>query len=430
MPKVAQPTTTRKASSFSEKVGSAKPKKTRKRSTTTKAEDQPQKERSILYSELKGSVGWLSAEDAKKFLKWNTPKDDKPFQEYLFKDKNDITVKCGTIEMQRPFYMPLALQYMSEILGGHWNGDGGETNGEAIVIGRTGLVIEGKHRLIALPLAVQEWLKNPNKYPFWKEEPKIHCFIHFGVREDVKSINTLNTGKPRTLGDAIYASGLFGQMNGSRSKEKRTVARLSKMLDYSVRLLWHRTGARKDAFAPKRTHAESLDFIQRHPRLIEAVKHIDEENGNDGNLKFYPSPGYAAALLYLMGSADTVRENDELSGYMQVDCPTEDLLDWSLWDKARDFWTLIAGKAKETAHLREKISNYLDSEGGAHREERIASIVKAWWCYQKGMAITAKALDLETVVNADGIEVLAECPTVGDMLGSLKGIDLGEPPKD
>jgi hypothetical protein len=395
------------------------------------APPEPPKVRKVVYPELKGKVGWLTAENARTFLGWKqSPDPSKPYNEFLFKDRNEVPTKCHNVEMQRPFYSSVALQWMGEILGGHWNGDGGEANGEAIVIGRTGLTLDGKHRLIGLALAEQEWLKNPDKYPYWQEEPKIHVFINLGVREDLRSVNTLNTGKPRSLADAIFASGLFGELDSSKSKDKRAIKALSRMADYAVRLLWFRTGANEDAFAPKRTHAESLDFIQRHPKILECVKHIYEENGKEDKLKAYPSPGYAAALLYLMASAKTLRENEEGTGYTQVSCPTEDLLDWSTWNLACEFWTKLAANDKGFASLSETVAEFLDIEGGSFKDERIALIVKAWWRFAEGRKITPETIALETVVDGEGVQRLAECPLVGEVYGDISGIDIGQPIKE
>lgn len=405
------------------KLATTQPKKVKQQQTA-------QTQRKVIYSQLEGKVGWLSAEKARDLLGWKQAADDKQYNEYLLKDANNVPTKCFNVEKQRPFYMALALQWKGEILGGHWNGDGGETNGESLIIGSTGIVIDGKHRLVGLVLAAQEWMNHPEKYPHWEEEPKIHCFLNRGVREDVRAINTINTGKPRTLADAIYASGLFGISDGSRSKDKRKLKIISRMADYAIRLLWQRTGASTNAFAPKRTHAESLDFIQRHPKLMDCIKHIYEENGGkEERLKHYPSPGYAAALLYLMGSAETVRENDEATGYMQIDIPTEDLLDWSMLDKAFAFWHLLASKDKSFDPLRQAIADLLDMQNGSYLTERIAIVIKAWWVFAYGEKITAKALELETATDAEGVERLTECPLVGEVFGDVCGIDIGQPIK-
>lgn len=385
---------------------------------------QAPKERPVKYPKLEGKIGWLSAEQARQLLLWKqSPDKDHPYTDFLLKDLDGVPTKCFNVEKQRPFYTSLAKQWMGEILGAHWNGDGGESNGEPIIIGKTATVLDGKHRLIGLVLAEQAWLADPEKYPHWRNEaPKIHCFINFGVREDIKSVNTINTGKPRNLSDAIYASGLFGDLGTNRRKIKT----LSKMLDYAVRLLWSRTGAQEDAFAPKRTHAESLDFIQRHPRIMECVKHIYEESGNDEKLKFYPSPGFASALLYLMGSSKTIRENDDETGYTQVSCPTEDLLDWSMWDRARMFWTDLADPAaKGMNHLRTMVAELLDGSGSSFREERIALIIKSWWQYSDNEPITPKTIAYETETDPDGRVVLAETPLVGEVFGDVCGIDIG-----
>lgn len=399
------------------------PKKLRKVKPTV-VEPHVPKERPIKYPKLYSSVGWLSAEQARDLLLWRqSPDSDHPYTDFLLKDLDGTPTKCHNVEKQRPFYVALAKQWMGEILGGHWNGDGGESNGEPMIIGKTATVLDGKHRLIGLVLAEQAWLKDQHKYPFWrKEAPKIHCFINFGVREDIRSVNTINTGKPRNLSDAIYASGLFGNLNTNKSKIKH----LSKMLDYAVRLLWSRTGAQEDAFAPKRTHAESLDFIQRHPKLMECVKHIYEENGNDDKLRYYPSPGFASALLYMMGSSKTIRENDEDTGYTQVSCPTEDLLDWSMWDKALQFWVDLADpSAEHMNYLRKAVANLLDANANGFREERLALIIRSWGQYANDEPINTKTIAYETVNDGDGRTVLAETPLIGEAFGDLYSIDIG-----
>jgi len=418
-----------KLSTAEPKPRSRKP-RTKKADAISKATNTAQKRvssRKVVHSELKGKVGWLTADQAKTFLGWKQSDGEKPFTDFLFKDRNGIPTQCHHVAKQRPFYDGLAKQHMTEILGGHWNGDGGESNGESMIVGQTGIIIDGQHRMVGLVWAEQEWLKHPDKYPYWQEEPKIHCFINLGVREDMVSINTINTGKPRSLGDAIYSSGLFGFIDGVSSKEKNKLKTLAKMTDHAVRLLWQRTGAKKDAFAPKRTHAESLDFIQRHPKLLEAVRHVYEEDGKDHKLKYYPSPGYAAALLYLMASCKTERENDEGTGYVQVPCPTEDLLDWSMWQKACDFWTLLAAGDKGFDNVRNSISEYVDAEGGSFLQERIAILIKSWWQFSHDEKITASSIALDLVMNNDGIQVLEQVPLVGEVFGEVAGIDIGEP---
>jgi hypothetical protein len=402
------------------------PSKPAKTAHASQHERAPVGTRPTIYGELKGSHGWLTAEKARAFLGWKqSPDSSKPFTDYLLKDRRGIPTRCYNIDKQRPLYAAVANQWMGEILGGHWNGDGGDTNGESIIIGRTGLVIDGKHRLIGLVLAEQEWLKHPDKYPYWQEEPKIHCFINTGVREDTHAINTINTGKPRTLADAVYASGLFGDISAGKAKDRRKVQMLSKMMDHAIRFLWDRTMASETAFAPKRSHAESLDFIQRHPRILECVKHIYEENGDQGKLKYYPSPGYAAALLYLMGSSATDNYLEDDTGYTQVSNPTEDLLDWSMWDKAVEFWHLLAAHDPRMNHVRQAIADLLDSEGGSFRNERIAILIKAWWCWSTGLEITEKAIELDIVTDIEGRPRLTETPRVGEALGEACGIDLG-----
>lgn len=229
------------------------------------------------------------------------------------------------------------------------------------------------------------------------------------IEEDTLIVTVL-VGRSGFFAHVVTSHDLFANMT---AHDRRIAAR---MTDYAIRFLWFRTGAKIDAFSPKyRTHAESLDFLGRHPRILRCVKHIDVEDGDEGKIsKWYTSSGYAAGLLYLMGSSAS--DPDQ---YYGSENRREEMLDWSTWDRACDYFVLLAGGADATKPVRDAIAK-LVGEGRDGRPERWAVIVTGWLRYVAGKGITDKNLRLKYQTN--GNDVLAECPTTG-------GIDKGNPPE-
>lgn len=305
----------------------------------------------------------------------------------------------------RPLYINILLSLRQEILRRKWR-----FNGEPIIIGKTGLVLNGQHSLIGLIAAVHAWVEDKEKWqPYWKTEPVMEKMVVYGVDESDDTVNTMDTCKARSLLDVICRSGYFADMTESQRK------RLSRMTDYCVRLLWHRTGAGLDAFAPRRTHSESLDFLTRHPKILDCVKHVHEEDGKEGKIVHYVSTGYASALLYLMGSSASDRGK-----YLEGENPNGDLLDWSHWGKACNFWTHLAGGSKEVAHPVRAALAAIDSEGGPSNGERWGILCNAWNCYVDEGRVHPSHLKMMYTEDEDGVKHLADCPTVG-------GIDIGDP---
>jgi hypothetical protein len=186
-------------------------------------------------------------------------------------------------------------------------------------------------------------------------------------------------------------------------------------------MLWNRTGAQIAAFDLKRTHEESMDFVGRHLRLLEAVKHVTEENGKDKLIARYLHPGYAAALLYLMATGRTERERDGGDGYAEVDNPDESQLDFSLWDRAEEYWRLIAQGDPKVLAIRAGIAATVDMDEGAGGTlpERMAVLILGWQQFVDGNMLTPDKLQLKYVRGEDGGRTLAEKPVIG-------GIDLGD----
>jgi hypothetical protein len=365
-------------------------------------------ERDVVYPETTANVCCgetaITAEDAKELLGWEEVSEGGGtyIREVFALAK--VRVRCSNNVTNRPIYANVVQTLKQEILRKRWL-----LNGEPIIVGRTGLLLNGQHTLLALVLACLEWEADRERWAeYWPTAPTIDKTVVSGIDESDGTVNTMDTCKPRSLADVIYRSEYFATLSPG---DRRSAAR---MADYAIRLLWHRTGAGLDAFAPRRTHAESLDFIARHPRLLDAVKHVHEEDGKEGRLSRYLSPGYAAGLLYLMGCSTTDSE-----AYRNASHPDESTLDWTKWTSACDFIVLLAAGGKETAAIRSVMARSIE-EGGLGNAERWSIVANAWLAHSNGDAITEESLQLEYLEDGDGNRRLAEHPSVG-------GIDLGDP---
>lgn len=342
----------------------------------------------------------LSAAIARKMLGWQ--EQDAKAVDYDLIDHNGKKIKLWNNLTNRPIYISVFTTLKQEILRKRW-----VLNGEAIILGKTGLILNGQHTLIALILAAQEWTDDSDKWPDWEHEPHIEKIVVSGIEESDTVVNTMDTCKPRTFADAIYRSGLFPNTKGGELRK------LSRVLDFAVKMLWHRTGSDKDAFAPRRTHSEGLAFIANHPKIIECVRHIYEEDGDKKKIGRYISTGYAAGMMYLMGCCRT----QDVDAYKEN--PRESSLDFSLWDEACDFWVKLAAGDKSFAPLKAQFQSMVE-EMHASLPERSALIVKAWNCYSIGEKLTADKVKLTYNTDEDGFSTLGEYPEIG-------GIDMLEP---
>lgn len=347
----------------------------------------------------------LAAQMAKTLLGWLEPKQGSKFANAMFKDRDKVGVGivCTNNSHNRPFYATTALQWMFEILVGNW-----KFNGESIIIGRNGQILDGQHRLIGLVWAVQEWLKDPLKYPFWKTMPTIETLLVFGVDEDINTVNTLNTGRPRSLTDAIYASKLFDVSEPKQAKQ------LSRVVDYTVRTLWVRTGYNALAFSSRRTHAESLGFVDKHPTILKCVQSMVLLKEMYPNIDEGLTLGYSAGLMYLMAASLSTSENKQYTGYRQVAEPTEDCLDMECYSMALEFWTNLAHgyfKGVDEA-IGEQVLN------GTGQEAVAAVVIKAWNVYQHGDNPTYAQVLPMFAHDGEGYRELVERPLID-------GIDQG-----
>ena len=291
-------------------------------------------------------------------------------------------------------------------------------NGEPFIVGCTGLVLNGQHTGLALLEAVAEWEKDPTKWPDWETEPSMDKLIVFGIEEDDDTVNTMDTCQPRSLADVVGRSAYYR----NRPLTLPQLKKLARSTDYGVRLLWKRTGAQMDSIAPYRTHAESLDFIERHPRLIEAVTHVCEEDEKGKITQYAGSAGYAAALIYLMATVKTERENEEGTGYGETSIPNESLVDFSFWDDACKFWVLLASGSADLIQIRQAIGKIQEERGTVTPAEKLAVVVKGWnYWREEGGEVPAESLELDWVTDPDGgVNLAPAIPIVG-------GIDIGNP---
>ena len=279
------------------------------------------------------------------------------------------------------------------VLYGQWAGPytiPGETvNGETIRISRYGEVLSGQHQMTGAIMA-GEWLAKARadgtdppddpKYPAWKTqgEPFLETIVITGMSSDPRVLMTVDYVKPRTAADVFYTSDTFKECTASQRQV------LCKNLATAVDVLWTRTGAKG-----YKTHPEIVGFLERHRTLLKCVEHLSALNADSqakGGRKISGlrlNPGQCAALMYLQAtSATDAATSDE---YRNDNPPTEKKLDWTLWDRAEDFWSLLA---EDRSFIQVRIALNLlnksdpDSEQnqglGGRITERLALLCKAW----------------------------------------------------
>jgi hypothetical protein len=385
------------------------PKKVVLSSTTVEA----QNGREMLYPEIRVDLrtgdNALTVQEAKDLLGWSEgPGDSKTG--CLLKDRYGKAIWCLNNIPNRPLTMGDVETLVQEHLRRRW-----VFNFETIIVGKSGRILNGQHSLISLILASQDWEKDKDKYEgVWDVEPTMEKLIGFGCSEDSKTINTMDTCKARTFAHVVFMSPFLEKVKGTAKRNK-----IAKVCEYALRLLWERTGTGNEI--KKRTHAESFAFLENHPRLIQCVLHVIEENGEGtekdakGNpidknkISRYLALGSAAGMMYLMGSGAT-----EIEAYKAN--PREESLDWELWEQAQDFFVEIASGSKKVSGLDKTVKELLSSRGSLSLSERKALLAKSWIQYLESGEVGP--IKLKFAENEYGASVLSETPLVG-------GIDCG-----
>lgn len=386
----------------------------------------PAPEREVVYPEVdvmlcKGDDA-LTAEMFKDLLGWEEETDAVKFgDKYDLVDHFGKRVRLTKNGNNRPWSEPWSKHLAQDFLNRRWR-----LNGETVVIGRYAQTLSGQHRGVGLILAAQMWADeglpgNARWKELWPDgPPTMEGIVVFGVDESSETTRTLDNVKPRTLADVLYTSGLFAN-KGPDDREA-----LSRMTEAAVKLLWDRTGAKAGAYAPLRTHSEALDFIDRHPSLVDCVKHVHEEN-SEGQVREWVGPGTAAGLMYLMAAADADGET-----YRDADKPWSErgvgkgpLKKQDGYKRAEQFWTLLAGKAPGFEPAVEALGRVKDHATGCGGTfpERTALVINCWSAYVGGF-LDGKTKNVEIGVDYkadrddDGNLVLDDFPV-------LTGIDLG-----
>lgn len=372
-------------------------------------------ERPIIYKDVKLDVldgkagrGWLTADDAKKLLGWRTEEEaGETFAEgdWVLKDRTGNKVQMVNNDHNRPLYQSNVEALCQEQLYQRW-----KFNGETIIITDTGRVGNGQHTLTALVLGQQDVEADPDKWSEkWPDGLKIAKAVIYGIEDDDSVMNTMDNGKPRSLTDVLFRSEHLKKVKPQLRKS------LAAVLSFAIRVLWERTGAMRpgEAYDPRRTTGEMLDFLARHEKLVKAVQHVWAEDEHNA-LSKYVKAGTAGALMYLMASSDT-------DGAAYLKARRETKLKFTHWDKAEEFFTLLRDN-KELKPIRDAIDGYKDPDTGEATitpQERTAIVIKGWRSFLANDSIKAKDLTLSYRTDDDtGERYLMEFPTVG-------GIDLG-----
>ncbi len=430
------------------KVSSAR--KSVKAATKVEPKVELPKELEVVYPNLifteysvNSEQGPLTPEDIEDMFGWETePKyvermmekypNTKPSDHFFYEDYHCINtnkekVRCHNNAGNRPFDMDWCEDLIRMILRGEWAGPltiPGETiNGETFRMSKYGRVLSGQHQGTALVLANERLQQSrdvnhrphydPNDpdselYPFWRDHDYcvIETLVVTGLSEDERVLRTIDYVKERTLADVLYTMELYRKNNPPERKE------MTRMLAAAIDLLWTRTCAQG-----YRTHPEMVAFLNRHETLLDCVEHLFLENkpivvdkkrregesedehkirlameavqGGRRISKLHLSPGQCAALCYLMGTSATSESDSETYRGDGRTPPTEKLVDFSMMERAKLFWTKLAGD-KEFVPVRVKLNSLITSEAdsthnlglGGRWEEKLAVLAKAWGIFK------------------------------------------------
>lgn len=389
-------------------------------------------ETAITADTMKQILGWETEDEYADRLIKETPgltREECRFEEGDFVlDWFNNKVKMWNNNHNRPLNRPKGLEYAQTLLNREWAGPltiPGETiNGEPFIISRTGNVISGQHRGFGLIVAYQRWSSEKEKYRWkekWPTEPVLETLLVTGISDNVKVLQTIDNVLARSLTDVMYVAGIFAHDTPPKNRVEQREC--SRMLDYCISLLWERTGANKDSGASYQTHGASSNFLERHPRVLDCVRHLFDENKNRGISAAKLSPGQCAAMLYLMAAASS---DGDL--YRNADPPMEKLLEFSMWDDAKQFWLEFgANKEGTRGHEVRKAVLFLadeDEPGKSGRlVEKMCVLAKAWTVWQSPAKLTFEEIDPASMYQIkDGVNHLVEFPDFG-------GIDVGPPQK-
>jgi len=382
----------------------------------------------------------FTADNAKLLLGWEgETKPDKDGKggvsfggDAMSTDMFGLKFRCTHNISNRPFDRRRSMQYAQDVLCRRW-----KFNLEPMIIGKHGNVVSAQHRLTGLVFAYQLWSDDSPQHLYWQElwpkdkypdGPTIECTVAFGCDEDAETVRTIDNVMPRTLADVLFTMGCMADIARSDRKE------VCRMVDYAIRLLWHRTKMDDDAYRPNMSHSEAIDFIERHPTVLNAVKDIHVQNKEGGITKFFKAPGTAAGLLYLMGCSGVtgdrnaknqlIKYADGMDGHVSTEM-TFKKGGWERYDQACNYWSMLITSHTKVMEVRTALANLVNSDTGEPdlRKDtsaaRSAIIIKGWNAFIEKGKVTAEDVELKWGYKHDR-PVLNSWPELG-------GIDAGEP---
>ncbi len=351
----------------------------------------------------------ITAEVARQLLGWESESKTVKFgEDFLFYDENHLKCRCSNNTRNRPLNDEWCRTLAQDILNKKW-----KFNCETIIISRTGQILSGQHRLIAIALAVQMWEKAKEGSQWrklWPEEPVLESLVAFGAEETDDYIQTLDNVRARTLADTLFTSLLFKTW---KPRDKKNVV---KVADYCVRFLWDRTGMAASETSSKLTNSEAYEFLNRHLRILDMVKHVYTENLSGGSIKSSIPLGYAAGIGYLIGASE-----DTKADYHQKNPPEESTLKFSKWEAALKFWISFSISKKMFGEVKQVMASLHEDGTRMTVPERVGIVIKAWQAMLDNLPLTTDAVSLSYDVAENGTQTLAEFPTLGgiDVHGSV-----------
>jgi len=344
----------------------------------------------------------ITVDKMKELLGWTEEKETEEFgEDFFLLDGWGKKVRLTKNDHNRPWNREWSLELAQKLLSKHWR-----FNYETFQVGEFGNVISGQHRGIGLVFAEQIRNGAPlfggdqSAYwaDYWPGEVTLETLLVLGASESADVIATLDNVKTRTFADCLYTDPtVFPKDN---PKDRKT---LCTMVNHTIRFLWERMGADKNATHQRRTNNESFDFFRTHPHLAKAIEFIFRVDKKKAlNIKELVSQSMAAGMLYLMGADGPKTDGDDYRQAVLMGEQSEKKIDWAMWDSAKDFWTRVVvewtkiaendtegSAAKEEAGfwpLKEAIANLNDLDGGfmSTKIERMALLGIAWKLFKEG----------------------------------------------
>lgn len=386
------------------------PKKGAKAKTEATVSDREVKYPKLMVSgvEIPLDNTFVSREENQKLIGWEAEETEGQFgMEYELIDHYGKHVRLtANAGLNRELRKGTYLKRQNDFLNGRWL-----LNGETAIIGRTGVSLSLQHRGAGFELAWQMWEgwkdgeHSDEREAHYKEllpdGPVFQTLVAYGIEETPAVIRTLDYTDPRTEADVIYTSGLYSALG----QKDRSVA--SKATAKAIRQIWRRTAHKHDPYDPTQTNAGTMDFLDRHPRLRDAVVHVVAENGDSGKIQDWVSLGDAAGLLYLMGATASDPEK-------YLSARSEEQVNWKYWKKAKEFWTALAASDAAVQALnkaRRPVAGepqakdggpssigYVFATGadsGGSEDEKYGVLIKAWNEFSEGNKITPSVVRLE-----------------------------------